>query len=143
MLERSSYWTAGLANRQSEARQVPAAFVVDCRGVYDVLARSSSSCLDLKEKQSGLEALALKQSLVECGTMIRWCHSAAQLGDVATKDSDTSRAPWELFVVVFGGKLIHDPKFKSSRNRAKRGLDMLAEPDGNVFAAHEIRRVSR
>ena len=30
--------------------------------------------------------------------MIRWCHSAAQLGDVVTKDSDTARAPWELFV---------------------------------------------
>ena len=29
--------------------------------------------------------------------MIRWCHSAAQLGDVVTKDYDTARAPWELF----------------------------------------------
>ena len=38
----------------------------DCRGVYDALARSSSSCLGLKDKKSGLEALALKQSLVEC-----------------------------------------------------------------------------
>ena len=71
--------------------------MVDCRGVYDALARSSSSCLGLKDK-SGLEAPALKQCLVECGTIIRWCHSAAQLGDVVTKDSDAARAPWELFV---------------------------------------------
>ena len=76
-----------LQNWQSETRQIPGA-----------LARSSSSCLGLKDKKYGLEALALKQSLVECGTMIRWCHSAAQLGDVLTRDSDAARAPWELFV---------------------------------------------
>ena len=52
--------------------------------------------LGLKDKKSRLGAL--KQSLVECGTTIRWCHSAAQLGDVATKDSHAARAPWELFV---------------------------------------------
>ena len=74
-----------LQNWQSEARQILAALVVDCRGVYDALARSSSSCLGLEAKKSGLEALALKQVLVECGTMIRWCHPAAQLGDVVTK----------------------------------------------------------
>ena len=63
-------------NWQSEARQVLAALLVDCRVVYDALARSSSSCLGLKDKKSGLEAFALKHSIFECGTMIRWCHSA-------------------------------------------------------------------
>ena len=87
-----------LQNWQSETRQIPAALVVDCRGVYDALARSSFSCLGLKDKKCGLEALAVKQCLVECGTLIRWCHSAAQLGDVVTKDSDAARALWELFV---------------------------------------------
>ena len=53
-----------LQNWQSEARQIPPALVVDCRGVYDALARSSSSCLALKDRKSGLEAFALKQSLV-------------------------------------------------------------------------------
>ena len=69
------------------------ALVVDCRGLYDALARSSSSCLGLKDKKSGLEALALKERPVECGTVIHWCQCAAQLGDVATKDSDAARAP--------------------------------------------------
>ena len=67
--------------------------------------------------------------------MIRWCHSAIQLGDVVTKDSDAARAPWELFVRRgFRWKLIHDPKFESSRNRAKRGIDTPDEPDDNQFA---------
>ena len=47
-------------NWQSEARQIPTALVVDCRGVYDALARSSSSCLGLKGKKFGPEAIALK-----------------------------------------------------------------------------------
>ena len=124
-----------MRNWKSETRQIHAALVVDCRGVYDALAGSSSSCLGLKDKKSGLEALALKQRLVECGTMVRWYHSAAQLGDVVTKDSDAARAPWELFVRRgFRWKLTHDPKFESSRNRAKRGLDILEEPDDNEFA---------
>ena len=110
--------------------------MVDCRGVSDALARSSSSCLGLKDEKSGLEALVFKQSLVECGTMIRWCHSSKQLGDVAPKDSDTARAPWELSVRRgFRWKMIHGPKFESSRHRAKRGLDILAELDQDEFAA--------
>ena len=126
-----------LRNWQSEARQIPAALVVDCRGVYDALARSSSSCLGLEDKKSGLEALALKQSLVECGTVIRWCHSAAQLGDVVTKDSDAARAPWELFV----------PNSESSRNRAKRGINTTLWTNLRTTSLqtmfHKMRRVSR
>ena len=129
-----------LRNWHSEARQIPVALVVDCRGVYDALARSSSSCLGLKDKKSGLETRALKQSIVECGTIIRWCHSAAQLGDVVTKGSDAARAPWELFVRRgFRWKLTHDPKFEPSRNRAKRGIDTFDEPDDNQFADHVPR----
>ena len=60
-------------NWQSEARLFFAALGVDCRGLYDALVRSSSSCLCLKDKKSGLEALALKERPVECGTKIRWC----------------------------------------------------------------------
>ena len=55
-------------NRQTEARQIPTALVVDRRGVHDTLARSSFSCL-LKDEKYGLEALALKQSRV--GVILR------------------------------------------------------------------------
>ena len=123
-------------NEVPEARQISAALVVDCRGVYDALARSSSSCLGLKVKKSGLDALALKQSLVECGTMIRWCHSAAPLGDIATKSPDFCTCslgivrPTQISLEIYK----HASKFESARNRAKRGLDNVAEPDNNEFA---------
>ena len=87
-----------------------------------------------------MEALALEQSLVVCGIMTRGCRSAAQLGHVVSKDFDAARSPCELFVRRgFRWKLIHDPKFESSRNRAKRGLDILEEPDENEFADY-VRR---
>ena len=94
-----------LRNCNSETKQIPAALVVDCRGVYDALAGSSSSCLGLKDKKSGLDALALEQRLVECGTMVRWYHSAAQLGDVVRKKTLTQHVLLGncSFVVVFAG----------------------------------------
>ena len=57
-----NYW-------QAEAGHIPAALVVDCRGVYDALALSSSSCHGLKDKKYGLEALAFKVLL----SVARWC----------------------------------------------------------------------
>ena len=115
-------------NRQTEARQIPTALVVDRRGVYDALARSASSCLVLKDKKN-MPGSACSQ------TKSGWCPSVAQLGDVVTKDSDVARAPQELFVRRgCWWKSTHHPKFKSSRNRAKCGLDILAEPDVDAFA---------
>ena len=35
---------------QTEAKQIRACLVVDCRGVYDAVARSSFSCLGFKDK---------------------------------------------------------------------------------------------
>ena len=125
--------------------KIPAALVVDCRGVYEALARSSSSCLGLKDKKSGLEALALKQSLVECGTTIRWCHSVAQLGDVVTKDSDAARAPLELFVRRgFRWKLIHASlNLRETLQNVDLTLwtNLMKTTLQTTF--HEIRRVSR
>ena len=46
---------------------MPKDLVLDCRGVDDALARSSSSHLGLEDKKSGLEAPAIKPSLMECG----------------------------------------------------------------------------
>ena len=51
-----------LQNWQSEARPIPAALVVDCRGVYDALARSSSSCLGLRDKNWPGNACAQPES---------------------------------------------------------------------------------
>ena len=108
------------------ARRIPAAVVTDCRGVYDALARSSSSCLGLKDKKSGLEALAIKQSLINLKTSLRWCHSFAQLADCMTKDDAKSRESFELFQKRrYRWKLITDPTFIAAKKRTKLCLDGL------------------
>ena len=64
--------------------------------------------------------------------MTRWCHFAAQFGD---EGSDMGRTLWELFVRRgVRWKVIHDPKFASSRNRVECALDMLADPGNDEFA---------
>ena len=126
------------------ARRIPAAVVTDCRGVYDALARSSSSCLGLKDKKSGLEALAIKQSLIILKTSLRWCHSFAQLADCMTKDDSKPRESFELFQKRrYRWKLLTDPTFTATKKRVKLGLDVLdyvpteeADPEVTVTPRH-------
>ena len=75
---------APLKKWKDVAGQVPATLVLDSRGAYDALERSGSSCLGLKDRRSGLEALALKRSTVKTPCASRWTHSAAQLADCMT-----------------------------------------------------------
>ena len=70
-----------------------------------------------------------------CSQTVSYLIALKQSLDVETKDSDTSRGLGDLFVRhCFRWKVIHDTKFESSRNRAKRGLEFLAEPDDDEFA---------
>ena len=85
-LEEVLFGQLDLQTWQTEIRQILAALVVDCRGVYDAIGRSSTSWLKGPPKLC-LEALALQQSFVDCGTMIRWCYSAARLRDVLVRPS--------------------------------------------------------
>ena len=99
----------------THAQRIPAAVVTDCSGVYDALARSSSSCLCLKDKKSGLEVLAIKRSLINLKTTLRWCHSVAQLADCMTKVDAKSRESFELFQKRrYHWKLITDPTFMAA-----------------------------
>eukprot|EP00975_Prorocentrum_lima_P068003 12918252-Prorocentrum_lima.AAC.1 len=60
-----------------------------------------------------------------CQGVARHCDGA---GHLATKDSDTALAPWELLVRQgFRWKRMHDPNFGSARKRSQRGLDVLQE----------------
>ena len=90
------------------------------------LARSASSCLGLKDKKSGLETLAIKQSLLNLGTALRWRHSFAQLADCMTKNDSKSREPLELFQGrKYRWKMVTDPSFTAAKKGAELGLDVL------------------
>ena len=113
------HWTSRVA-------EIPGAFVIGCRGVYDALGRSARSCLGLEDKKAGLEALALRQHLVRCRTALRWCRFEAQLSDSTTKGNEKEAEPWNLLHKHgWSWKLIHDPAFMAAGKRAKKGYHVL------------------
>ena len=67
--------------------------------------------------------------------MIPWCYVVAQLGDVATKRSDTARAPLET---VRPSRISVEVDTRSQvrihTKPSKRGFDILAEPYDKEFA---------
>ena len=65
------YGTYQAAQWQQAVKRVPGAVCLDCRGVYDALARSASSALGLKDKKSALEAMALRESLLTTQASLR------------------------------------------------------------------------
>ncbi len=111
---------------QGACARVPDGLVLDCRGLYDALGRSESSCLGLKDKRSALEALALKRSMTATGSALRWGHSASQLADCMTKSGSKAGAPFDLFVEKgFRWRLVFDPDYISAKRRVARGLRPL------------------
>ena len=121
--------TIPLQRWQEAAAQIPSALVLNSRGVYDALARCESACMGLKDKRSkrsGLEAMSLKRSLVETRCGLRWTHSAAQLADCMTKESEEAQKPFELLKRRgWKWRLVFDPSFTSARKRAQKGHKVL------------------
>ena len=115
--------------------QIRSSLIMDCRGVFDALTRTESSGLGLRDKRAGLEALALRQSMERTRTVLRWCHSHAQLADMMTKYNTSTTATWEYF--RHRGqhwRLIYGPDFVSAKNRAKKGLKILEDdPDSQTY----------
>ena len=105
---------------------IPGALILDARGVYDALSRSESTCLGLRDRRSGFEALALKRNMQATGCLLRWTHSDAQLADCLTKDADKARASFELLESRgYTWRLVYDPRFTASRKRTAKGVDVL------------------
>ena len=63
-LKQIQFGQLDLQKWQTEAKQIPACLVVDCRGVYDAVARSSFSCLGLKDKNLAWKRLLSKKVLL-------------------------------------------------------------------------------
>ena len=91
---------------------------MDCWGVFDALSKSESSCLGMKEKRTGLEAMAVKRSLSATRTSLRWCHSDAQLADCLTKGSEQAQKSMDLLKKRnYTWKIVYDPDFIAAKKR--------------------------
>ena len=74
-LERSSAASftqrAAIPPRDMCALQIPCCLVLDCKALWDGLARSESSALGMRDKRVAIEALALKRGLASTSTDLR------------------------------------------------------------------------
>jgi hypothetical protein len=71
VLSELRFGSMSLSQWQRASARVTGGLVIDCRCVYDGLARSETSGLDLSDKRSALEALALKRSMTATGSSVR------------------------------------------------------------------------
>ena len=106
-------------------KAIETVLVLDARDLYDAVAKNESAACGMRDRRSGIEALALKQAL-SCGNAtLRWVHSQAQLGDALTKSSAGLVGHMLRFFSTGQWHLVDDPMFTSARKRAAAGLDVL------------------
>ena len=116
-----------LRNYTAALWQVPATLVSDCRSFYDSINAYESSNLGVKDKRSSIEALPIKQTVVETETPVAWCNSDAQLSDGMTK----GKTAWKLIEFFTRHRaqwrLTYDDQILSAKRRKALGLGPLDE----------------
>eukprot|EP00435_Cladocopium_sp_Y103_P060542 s1303_g22.t1 len=101
----------------------PGIVVTDSKKLYDRLDRDTPTVKG-EEKRATIEALALKDSCNDTGTMLRWVHSDAQLGNSFTKPTEKSQI--NLFLQLGQSwKIVYDEKMQSARKRKSQGLSPM------------------
>ena len=117
--------------------RTPGIEVIDAKGVFDALANSSSTAMGLTEKRSGIELQGLRDSVDECNTDMRWCHSDIQLADGMTKSKMRERVI--SFLKRPRWRLVLDQTYTSATKRKKMGLapldDMPTPTQGDTASA--------
>ena len=89
--------------------------VTDAKSLYDVILKGPrmAGSVGLKEKYSILDMLGVFERLEIGGTLTRWVHSDAQIGDSLTKPVANSSLIRVLTTGVW--TLVDDPNFKSAK----------------------------
>ena len=62
-----------------EIARVGGCLIIDAKGVYDAIHRSESAALSMQDKRSAVEGLALREGVGRTKTLLRWCHSEANV----------------------------------------------------------------
>ena len=119
--------SVNLQNISKELHKVTGVMVSDCKALYDSLMTSESSCLGQEDKRNGIETLALKENIVDGGTLFRWVHTHAMLADALTKNSSAAEHGLRLFLSTPYWKLVFDENFVSGRKRIILKKDILDE----------------
>ena len=112
-LEMESKDPVSLRNADQHLQSLPSCLVVDAKNIYDGIVKIESSGLQLEEKRTAIELLAIKQRLRQAAIALRWVNSDQQLSDALTKS-------WQhegLIRALQEGKwrIVFDPSYQSAK----------------------------
>ena len=125
-----------LRNPDHVLSQVPGVLVTDSRNVYDRMQQPYISPTG-EQKRVDLELLVLKESQNRTQLEIRWVNAQAMLANSLTKRGEDQQ--FDRFVACkYRWKIVDDPNMFSGRERSKRGLDGLDEPELQTVAFKEL-----
>ena len=100
--------------------KLPAAVVVDAKGLYDKL-QTTVHTFRGKEERTDVEAMTLKEGAAAANTWMLWVHGGAQLANSLTKGHE----PGQLRMYYSNGhrwKLVYDAKYQRARKRKAAGI---------------------
>ena len=101
--------------------------MTDCQALYDGVVKSVLTGLGSDERETSIEALALRRDLEKGGNLVRWVHSHAQLADGMTKASLQAFHVLHSFLKRQRWKIVHDERFLSARKKSALGKGIFDE----------------
>ena len=123
------YGAQDLRAPEQDVKNITGCLITDSRNVYDKLA---TTVLSIKgaEKRTHIEMIALKESQLQTGLILRWVHSEAQLANPLTKKHNCKEM--DLFYHMnHAWKIVEDPEMRSARKRRADGDEPLSSKEGS------------
>ncbi len=108
------------------------AVVMDTKGIYDAATRNVSSLHGLRSGRAGDELTLSVGQALQVGTVFRWVHGGAQLGDALTK-WNARRILLQFLASGQRWRLVHDPSFEAGRKVKKRELERMMQEHHDDF----------
>ena len=89
-----------------EIAKVGGCLIIDAKGVFD----------SMQDKRSAVEGLALSEGIIgRTKTLLRWCHSEANVADAPTKLDNRAHELFRKFLQSKVWRIVWDPDFTSSK----------------------------
>ena len=98
-----------------EISKVGGCLIFDAKGVFDAMHRNESAALSMQDKRSAVQGLALREAIGRTRTVLRWCHSEANVADALTKVDKRAHELSRKFLQSRVWRTVWDPEFTSSK----------------------------
>ena len=98
-----------------EISKVGGCLIIDAKGVFDAIHRNESAALSMQDKRSAVEGLALREAIGRTRTLLRWCHSEANVADALTMVDNRALELLRKFFQSRVWQIVWDPEFTSSK----------------------------